>query len=127
MVRLTEAVTAEVQKRQCSPLETFYFTMRLQLWPVFQKVISEHCDSLKKLSDRPSGYFSKGPVTTDALVINASINDLTCFPAASSPDHPQICKCYINLFQSLVLLTEQSEETMIFSKCVQGVVCMCMN
>ncbi|KAF8450537.1 Vps52-domain-containing protein [Boletus edulis BED1] len=96
MVRLTEAVTTEVQKRQCSPLETFFFTMRLQLWPVFQKVVSEHCDSLKKLSERPSGYFSKAPVTTDALVMN-------------------ICKCYISLFQSLVLLTEQSEETMIFS------------
>jgi len=96
MVRLTEAVIAEVQKRQCSPLETFFFTMRLQLWPVFQKVVSEHCDSLKKLSERPSGYFSKAPVTTDALVTN-------------------MCKCYINLFQSLVLLTEQTEETMIFS------------
>ncbi|KAI9574682.1 vacuolar sorting protein [Boletus coccyginus] len=93
MVRLTEAVIAEVQGRLCSPLETFFFTMRLQLWPVFQKVISEHCDSLKKLSERPGGYFSKAPVTTDVL----------------------ICKCYINLFQSLVLLTEQSEETMIFS------------
>jgi hypothetical protein len=96
MVRLTEAVTTEVQKRQCPPLETFFFTMRLQLWPVFQKVISEHCDSLKKLTDRPTGYFSKAPTTTDALVMN-------------------VCKCYINLFQSLVLLTEQSEETMIFS------------
>ncbi|KAG8218632.1 vacuolar sorting protein [Butyriboletus roseoflavus] len=96
MVRLTEAVTAEVEKRQCSPLETFFFTMRLQLWPVFQKVVSEHCDSLRKLSERPSGYFSKAAATTDTLVLN-------------------ICKHYIGLFQSLVLLTEQSEETMIFS------------
>jgi len=77
MVRLTEAVIAEVQGRQCSPLETFFFTMRLQLWPVFQKVISEHCDSLKKLSERPGGYFSKAPVTTDMLVTNASIKMLT--------------------------------------------------
>lgn len=77
MVRLTEAVIAEVQKRECSPLETFFFTMRLQLWPVFQKVISEHCDSLKKLSERPSGYFSKAPVTTDVLVVNVSIKALT--------------------------------------------------
>lgn len=52
--------------------------MRLQLWPVFQKVISEHCESLKKLSDRPSGYFSRAPVTTDALVTNASIQVLSC-------------------------------------------------
>lgn len=122
MVRLTEAVIAEVQKRQCFPLETFFFTMRLQLWPVFQKVVSEHCDSLKKLSERPSGYFSKASVTTDSSVINASIQK--CSPNANSPDHPQICKCYINLFQSLVLLTEQTEETMIFSKCAVGIMYM---
>lgn len=77
MVRLTEAVTAEVEKRQCSPLETFFFAVRLQLWPVFQKTISEHCDSLKKMSERPSGYFSKAPATTDTLVLNVSIKTLT--------------------------------------------------
>ena len=88
MVRLTEAVIAEVQKRQCSPLETFFFTMRLQLWPVFQKVVSEHCDSLKKLSERPSGYFSKAPVTTDALVTNASIES-----AYLIPTHPTARRC----------------------------------
>jgi hypothetical protein len=87
MVRLTEAVIAEVQKRQCSPLETFFFTMRLQLWPVFQKVISEHCDSLKKLSERPSGYFSKASVTTDASVTNASIQS-----AHLMPTHPTTCR-----------------------------------
>ncbi|KAG9317449.1 vacuolar sorting protein [Chiua virens] len=92
MVRLTETVIAEVQKRQCAPLETFFFTMRLQLWPVFQKVISEHCDSLKKLSERPNGYFSKTPVTSDVFANDTS----TCS-------------------SQLVLLTEQSEEAMIFS------------
>lgn len=85
MVRLTEAVTTEVQKRQCSPLETFFFTMRLQLWPVFQKVISEHCDSLKKLSDRPSGYFNKAPPTTDEFVMNASIKSAYMLPASLRP------------------------------------------
>lgn len=78
MVRLAEAVTIEVQKRQCSPLETFFFTMRLQLWPIFQKAISEHCDSLKKLSDRASSYFNKAPSTTDELVMNASITVCSC-------------------------------------------------
>ncbi|KIJ70099.1 hypothetical protein HYDPIDRAFT_164254 [Hydnomerulius pinastri MD-312] len=96
MVRLTEAVTAEVQKRQCPPLETFFFSMRLQLWPMFQKIMSEHCDALKKLAERPGGYFSKAPVTTDSAVLN-------------------ICKHYIVLFESFVLLTDQAEETMIFS------------
>ncbi|KAF9247342.1 vacuolar sorting protein [Melanogaster broomeanus] len=96
MARLTEAVTAEVQKRQCSPLETFFFSMRLQLWPVYQKVMSEHCEALKKLSERSNGYFSKAPMTNDATVLH-------------------ICKRYIVMFESFVLLTDQAEETMIFS------------
>ncbi|KAL4076112.1 vacuolar sorting protein [Scleroderma citrinum] len=96
MIRLTEAVTAEVQKRQCSPLETFFFTIRMELWPVFQKVMSEHCDSLKKIAEKPSGYFAKSNPTTDAMVSN-------------------ICRSYIVMFQSFVLLTSQTEETMIFS------------
>ncbi|KAI6163061.1 vacuolar sorting protein [Pisolithus thermaeus] len=96
MVRLTEAVLAEVQKRQCSPLETFFFTMRLQLWPVFQKVMTEHCDSLKKVAEKPSGYFAKTNPTTDVMVSN-------------------ICQSYTVMFQSFVLLTKEAEETMIFS------------
>lgn len=96
MVRLTEAVLAEVQKRQCLPLETFFFTMRLQLWPVFQKVMTEHCDSLKKVAEKPSGYFARTNPTTDAMVSN-------------------ICHSYTVMFQSFVLLTSEAEETMIFS------------
>ncbi|KAI6134979.1 Vps52-domain-containing protein [Pisolithus croceorrhizus] len=96
MVRLTEAVLAEVQKRQCSPLETFFFTMRLQLWPVFQKVMTEHCDSLKKVAEKPSGYFAKTNPTTDVMISN-------------------ICQSYTVMFQSFVLLTSEAEETMIFS------------
>ncbi|KAI6047442.1 vacuolar sorting protein [Pisolithus marmoratus] len=96
MVRLTEAVLAEVQKRQCSPLETFFFTMRLELWPVFQRVMTEHCDSLKKVAEKPSGYFAKTNPTTDAMVSNT-------------------CKSYTVMFQSFVLLTSEVEETMIFS------------
>lgn len=96
MIRLTEAVLAEVQKRQCSPLETFFFTVRLQLWPVFQKVMTEHCDSLKKVAEKPSGYFAKTNPTSDTMVSN-------------------ICQSYTVMFQSFVLLTSEAEETMIFS------------
>ncbi|KAH7887619.1 vacuolar sorting protein [Phlebopus sp. FC_14] len=95
MIRLTEAILAEIQIRQCLPLETFFFSMRLQLWPVFQRVMSEHCDSLKKLAERPSGYFTKASAITDSTVLD-------------------ICKRYIVMFESFILLTDQSEETMIF-------------
>ncbi|KAG1872744.1 Sac2 family-domain-containing protein [Suillus tomentosus] len=97
MIRLTEAVITEVQKRDCPPLENFLFTMRLQLWPAFQKIMSEHCDSLKRLAEgRITSYFSRATSTTDASVAN-------------------ICNRYVVMFNSFVILTDQEEETMIFS------------
>lgn len=97
MIRLTEAVIAEVQKRDCPPLENFLFAMRLQLWPAFQKIMSEHCNTLKKLAEGgTASYFNRAVLTTDASVAN-------------------ICNKYVVIFNSFVILTDQDEETMIFS------------
>ncbi|KAG2369588.1 vacuolar sorting protein [Suillus spraguei] len=97
MIRLTEAVITEVQKRDCPPLENFLFAMRLQLWPAFQKIMSEHCNSLKKLAEGgTASYFNRAVSTTDASVAN-------------------ICNKYVVMFNSFVILTDQDEETMIFS------------
>jgi hypothetical protein len=73
MIRLTEEVLNEVQKRGCAPLETFIFAIRMKMWPVFQKVMSDHVDQLKKYVEGASsasigGFFGKGVVTTDASV-----------------------------------------------------------
>lgn len=72
MTQLTEAVVAEVQKRQCPPLEAFFFSIRLLLWPVFQTGMSEHYDSLARLVEKPSGYFAKTKMTTDVMVSDVS-------------------------------------------------------
>lgn len=73
MIRLTEDVVLEVQKRNCPPVEFFVFGLRLQMWPVFQKAMAEHTDALKKLAEGASGgYFSRAVATTDAGVSNVS-------------------------------------------------------
>ncbi|KAF5388452.1 hypothetical protein D9615_000536 [Tricholomella constricta] len=98
MIRLTEDIVLEVQKRNCPPVEFFVFGLRLQMWPVFQRVMAEHAEGLKKVAEGAStGYFSRAVATTDASVSN-------------------ICKRYTVLFNSFIVLTEQEEETMIFSK-----------
>jgi hypothetical protein len=97
MIRLTEDVMTEVQKRKCPPLESFIFGIRLQMWPVFKDAMTEHVSSLKKLAEGASaGYFSRATATTDAQVST-------------------ICQRYVVLFKSFVCLTGQQEETMIFS------------
>ncbi|KAJ7129514.1 Sac2 family-domain-containing protein [Mycena epipterygia] len=97
MIRLTEDVMAEIQRRACPPAESFIFGLRLKMWPVFQKAMTEHVDALKKLAEGAStGYFSRAVATTDTVVSN-------------------ICKRYVVMFNSFVTLTEHAEETMIFS------------
>ena len=41
----------EVQKRGCPPLETFIFTTRLKMWPIWQKGMADHVDGVKKLAE----------------------------------------------------------------------------
>jgi hypothetical protein len=73
MIRLTEDVIAEVQKRGCPPMESYVFGLRLQMWPVFQKAMTEHVEALKKLAEgASSGYFSRTAATTDVLVSSVS-------------------------------------------------------
>ena len=54
MIRLTEDVMLEVQKRGCPPLETFIFTVRLKMWPAWQKGMADHVDGVKKLAEGTS-------------------------------------------------------------------------
>ncbi|KAI0368152.1 Vps52-domain-containing protein [Pilatotrama ljubarskyi] len=96
MIRLTEDVVTEVQRRGCGPLETWIFAIRLKMWPAFQMLMADNIDSLKKFAEgATSGYFRKS-TTTDAAVSS-------------------ICQRYVKVFNSFVALTDQAEETMIFS------------
>jgi len=69
MIRLSENVVTEVQKRRCPPGEHFIFSILIQLWPVFRESMSESTEALKKLAEGTTGgYFSRAMVTTDAML-----------------------------------------------------------
>lgn len=57
MIRLNEAAFEEVELRRCPPLETFLLSLRMSMWPVFQKAMGAHVDSLKALADSAGGSF----------------------------------------------------------------------
>ncbi|KAF8192463.1 vacuolar sorting protein [Pholiota molesta] len=97
MIRVAEDIVAEIQKRHCPLAETYVFGLSLQMWPVFQKVMTEHIDSVRKLAEGTStGYFGRSSTTTDAMVEN-------------------ICKQYVVFFNSFVYLTDSEADNMIFS------------
>lgn len=69
MIRLNEVVLAEAQKRECVPLETFLIGLRLSMWPMFQKEMTAHVNSLKKLVDgAEAGYISRGITLKDSWI-----------------------------------------------------------
>lgn len=69
MIRCTEDVVAEIDTRGCPPGVSFVFSVALQMWPIFQKAMTDHIDSLKKLAaGGSSGYFGRSTSLTDASV-----------------------------------------------------------
>lgn len=101
MIRLTEEVMLEVQKRGCPPLETFIFTTRLKMWPVWQKGMQDHIDGLKKLAEGSGTGGALGSMFGRKAVSEATVKS--------------VCHRYVVMFNSCVALTSQQEETMIFS------------
>lgn len=74
MIRLTEEVMSEIQKRSCQPLETFVFGLRLQMWPLFQRAMSEQIEGLKKIADGAGGgYFRRATTTSDVAITIVSL------------------------------------------------------
>jgi hypothetical protein len=55
IIRLNDRVLASIDHRGCVPLEAFCMGWKLALWPVFQKEMGRHMDSLKKLADEAEG------------------------------------------------------------------------
>lgn len=77
MIRLAEDIVAEIQRRHCPPAETYVFGLSLQMWPVFQKGMTEHIESVKKLAEGSSAsYFSRASTTTDTAVGNVSLHTI---------------------------------------------------
>ncbi|KAG6880364.1 hypothetical protein C0992_007775 [Termitomyces sp. T32_za158] len=75
-----QATTDALWKQVMDPVTTYCeaslfssLSTKLQMWPVFQKVMAENAEALKKLAEGGgSGYFNRAIATTDASVSSAS-------------------------------------------------------
>lgn len=116
MIRIAEDIVAEIQKRHCPTAETYVFGLSLQMWPIFQKGMTEHIESVKKLAEGTSlGYFGRSSTTTDAMVENVRFK-VTNWPLTTCSYIIKICGQYVVFFNSFVFLTDSEADNMIFSK-----------
>ena len=94
-----ENTLAEVQTRGCVTLETWLFGLRMQFWPVFQKLMSEHVSSLNKLAEVGSGgLFRRTSSLSDEVVRGVCIASLSgiLFQYTDSA-HSDCASIYCNL------------------------------
>jgi len=96
MIRLNEAAFKEVELRRCPPLETFLLSLRMSMWPAFQKEMSAHVHSLKALADSAGGSF-----LTRGNVRDSSVQ--------------AVAHRYAILFASMLALIEDDDEPMLFT------------
>jgi hypothetical protein len=88
MIRLNDTLMAQLigdnNTGNCptQSMETYLIGLRLLLWPIFQKEIGNHVDSVKKLSDGSSGGMAGmlgvgRAQVKDSVVSAVSNSDLT--------------------------------------------------
>lgn len=80
-------------------MESICYGLKLTMWPMFQKELDAHIDSVKRLADAAAGggfgaLLAKAP--KDATV-------------------RQVCERYAEFFTSIVALSGEEDEAMVFS------------
>lgn len=130
MIRATDAVLDEASKRGCAPLEPFLLNLRMQLWPLFQKGMSDNVESLKKLADSGGGNtgafagFGASMFGGGKQSVNEGVVQMV-HPRRASPLRDtcaytpclQVSERYATLFSSVIALSAE-EESMLFVKYV---------
>jgi hypothetical protein len=76
MIRLNDAVLAELDDRGCTPLETTMLGHKLVMWPLFQKEMDSHVESVKRMADAAGssgfGAMLRGAAPKDSAVKEVS-------------------------------------------------------
>ncbi|KAF8318104.1 Vps52-domain-containing protein [Clavulina sp. PMI_390] len=114
MIRLTDSVLAEASTRGCAPLESFLIGLKMQLWPLFQKGMSDNVDSLKKLADNGGGS-TAGAFSGFGAMFGAASTGMS--GGKTTVDEGVVAKVsmrYVTLFTSVIALSGEEEEGMLF-------------
>lgn len=69
MIRLTEDVVEEIENRNCPPVASALYTIRMLMWPVFQKAMTEHTEAVKRLAEGGGGYLRRASSVSQATVL----------------------------------------------------------
>ena len=100
MIRLNERILYISQQRGTIPLEGYLQNQKMVLWPLYRKEMDNHIDSLKRLADEAEGKGLAG-------FMGRGVRDQAVRGVASR---------YASIFTSVVVLSDEAEEAMIFSR-----------
>ena len=102
LIRLNDRLISICDSRGTLPLLPFLQAQKMSMWPIYRREMDQHVESLKKLADEAegkglAGFMGKG--VKDGAV-------------------RQVANRYAALFSCVTALSEEAEETMIFSRYV---------
>ncbi|KAJ9101932.1 hypothetical protein QFC19_005013 [Naganishia cerealis] len=101
MLRLNDGVLSELEARGCTPLESVVLGLKLGMWPLFQKQMDSHIDSVKRMADAASGG------GFGAMLGRAAPKDSAIHEVAAR---------YACLVSSIAALSEENEEAMLVNR-----------
>jgi hypothetical protein len=100
MIRLNDAVLEEADRRGCPPMESICLVLKMAMWPIFQKEMDAHIDSVKRLADAATGGGF-------GAMLNKAPKDSAI---------RQTCEKYAEFFSYNVALSGAGEEAMVFTR-----------
>ncbi|KAI5454705.1 Vacuolar protein sorting-associated protein 52 [Naganishia albida] len=98
MIRLNDAILAEIDDRGCTPLEPTMLRLKLGMWPLFQKQMDSHVESVKRMADAAGGG------GLGAMLGRAGVKDSAV---------KEVAMRYAHLVSNIVALSEETEEAML--------------
>ena len=101
LIRLNDRLIMTADSRGAIPLIAYLQGWKLAMWPVYRKEMDAHVESLKVLADQAEGKGFSGLVKG---VKDGAVR--------------QVANRYAALFTCVTALSEEAEEAMIYSRCV---------
>ncbi|KAH8929151.1 Vps52/Sac2 [Atractiella rhizophila] len=103
MIRLNDEIYEElIDGGRCPAMENYLVSLRLRLWPLFQKEMNAEIDAVRKIngSVQTSGGLFGGRSST----VNVKESQVQ-----------QVCRKYAAMFNAIIGLSEEKEDDMVFS------------
>lgn len=119
MIRTTDHAMTEAGQRGCTPIEPFLHVVLQSIWPIFQKNLDAHVESVKRLADQAEAAAGRGPTSSFASgrALVAGMASMLASGGGKLSDETvrRTCRRYAELVLFIVVLSPDEDELMVWN------------